>query len=49
MDGFPSPVGVLLVSINGIYATRDDLAEFPSPVGVLLVSILGKALKQIKL
>ena len=37
---FPSPIGVLYISMSMIEFCCDDLVLFPSPIGVLYISIL---------
>ena len=36
---FPSPIGVLYISINAGYDSGEILKTFPSPIGVLYISI----------
>ena len=37
---FPSPIGVLYISMIGKIEESADVKEFPSPIGVLYISIL---------
>ena len=40
---FPSPIGVLYISIKSLQLSREMLHKFPSPIGVLYISILSSA------
>ena len=40
LKAFPSPIGVLYISIEKEYSSYEDLFEFPSPIGVLYISML---------